>query len=111
VARSVLLRGVLTPAGERLSGAFAPLREAADAFRRAAQATWDELPGAAVAHALARDGVDTVLLGPRDSAELDALLDGAERFAGRVPADGDWSAGLDVRLLDPSRWPELETVG
>ena len=110
VARSVLLRGVLSPAGAVLTGPFAPLRDAADAFRRAAGATWEELPGAAVAHALATEGVDTVLLGPRDATELDALLDGAERFAGRIPESREWSAALDERLLDPSRWPELEAA-
>lgn len=107
VTRSVLLRGVLTAAGAGLDGPFAPLGAAADDFRQAAGASWDELPGAAVAWMVAQPDVTCVLLGPRDAAELDALLDGAAAFAGRAP-DGRWGAGLDADLLDPSRWPVLE---
>jgi aryl-alcohol dehydrogenase-like predicted oxidoreductase len=107
VVRSSLLRGVLTSAGAELAGPFGPLRDAADAFRRAAAASWAELPGAAIAWALGRPSIACVLLGPRDAAELDQLLDGAAAFAGAVP-DGDWGAVLDDDLLDPSRWPALE---
>jgi aryl-alcohol dehydrogenase-like predicted oxidoreductase len=109
IVRSVLLRGVLTPAGERLTGPFAPLRAAADGFRRAAGAGWSELPGAATAFMLARPGIASVLLGPRDAAELDELLDGAERFATATRSlDGSWGAGLPAELLDPRAWPALE---
>lgn len=106
VARSVLLRGVLGPAGQALHGPLAPLREAADRFRRAIGASWGELPGAAVAYVLAREGIASVLLGPRDRRELEQLLDGARRFADHAQGlDGDWDAGLEEGLLDPSRWP------
>jgi aryl-alcohol dehydrogenase-like predicted oxidoreductase len=98
VARSLLLRGVLTPAGRRLD-------------RRGLGASWEELPGAAVAFALTRPGVACALLGPRDDSELTALLDQAERFkvsAAKlslpVPELPDW-------LLDPSCWPVEATVG
>jgi D-threo-aldose 1-dehydrogenase len=111
VARSALLRGVLTPAARELRGPFAPLRDAAERFRAACGATWDELPGAAVAFLLGRPGPACVLLGPRDSAELDALLDDAARFAETTARlDEDWGAGLDAALLDPRRWPALEGV-
>ena len=111
VARSALLRGVLTPAACELSGPFAPLRAAAERFRLAVGADWAQLPGAAVAFLLGRPGPACVLLGPRDEAELDALLDGAERFAAvAARLDEDWGAGLDARLLDPRRWPALEGV-
>ncbi|MFL5883902.1 MAG: aldo/keto reductase [Thermoleophilaceae bacterium] len=103
--RSSLLRGVLSAAGRDLNGPFRALREAANRFREAAGATWEELPGAATAWAAQRPGVDCTLLGPRDACELRELLDGAERFRERT-------AGLDFRadelppdLLDPSRWP------
>ncbi|MEY2515599.1 MAG: hypothetical protein QOJ89_2957 [bacterium] len=111
VARSALLRGVLTPAGARMAGPFEPLRAAADAFRTAAGASWDELPGAAVAFLAHRPALDCVLLGPRDAVELDELLDGAARFAQATAAlDDDWSAGVPRELLDPRRWPALEGV-
>jgi aryl-alcohol dehydrogenase-like predicted oxidoreductase len=103
VVRSVLLRGVLSPAGRRLAGGrFGALHEAADAFRAAAGATWESLPGAAVAYAAARPGVSCVLLGPRDEGELRELLAGA-RSAPAVMADG-WQRELAPELVDPSRW-------
>ena len=56
-------------------------------------------------------GLACLLLGPRDAAELDELLDGAVRFAERGPVpDGDWGHGLTVDLLDPTRWRALEAV-
>jgi aryl-alcohol dehydrogenase-like predicted oxidoreductase len=110
VARSLLLRGVLSPAGRRLEGPFAALAAESDAVRVALGASWDELPGAAVAFVLSRPGIGCALLGPREESELIALLDGAERFKGAVaklelprPELPDW-------LLDPSRWPQ-EAVG
>jgi aryl-alcohol dehydrogenase-like predicted oxidoreductase len=109
ITRSALLRGVLSPHGERLGGPFAPLREAADAFRAAAGARWDDLPGAAVAYCLAEPGIAAVLLGPRDTQELRELLDGVGRFAGLRLPDG-WQRELAPELLDPSRWPALEAA-
>jgi aryl-alcohol dehydrogenase-like predicted oxidoreductase len=105
VARSLLLRGVLSPAGRRLNGPFAALAAEADAVRMALGASWEELPGAAVAFVLSRPGIACALLGPRDESELIALLDEAERFKDAAaklelspPQLPDW-------LLDPSRWP------
>jgi aryl-alcohol dehydrogenase-like predicted oxidoreductase len=105
VVRSVLLRGVLSPAGRHLAGdrCFAALHEAADAFRAAAGATWESLPGAAVAFAAERPGVACVLLGPRDEGELHALLAGA-RSSPAVTGDA-WQRELAPELLDPSFWP------
>jgi aryl-alcohol dehydrogenase-like predicted oxidoreductase len=111
VVRSVLLRGILTAAGAQLDGTFAPLRRAADDFRRAAGASWDALPGAAVAYVATRPGPACILLGPRDVHELDQLLDGTARFVERAATlDGDWGAGISEQLLDPSRWPLPEAV-
>jgi aryl-alcohol dehydrogenase-like predicted oxidoreductase len=110
VGRSVLLRGVLSPAGAMLRGPFAPLADAADHFRRRAGASWDGLPGAAVAFARSRPGVASTLLGPRDGAELTAMLAGAAALAGdpRVAHAADALPALPPVLLDPSRWPALE---
>lgn len=103
IARSALLRGVLTPAGRDLDGRFAPLRDAADAFRVAAGATWEQLPGAAVAFCVRRPEIARTLLGARDVAELQALLDGAAHFAATDFGDG-WQRELPDALLDPRRW-------
>jgi aryl-alcohol dehydrogenase-like predicted oxidoreductase len=103
IARSALLRGVLTARGRDLNGRFAPLREAADAFRAAAGVTWEELPGAAVAYCVRRPWIARTLLGPRDRRELAALIAGATRFAGAEVADG-WQRELPEDLLDPRHW-------
>ncbi len=101
IGRSALLRGVLSAAGELLHGDFAPLAVAADDLRRAAGVGWAELAGVAVAFAAAQPGIASVLLGPRDAAELEQLLAG-----GPLPPPG-WRADLPEALLDPSRWPTL----
>jgi aryl-alcohol dehydrogenase-like predicted oxidoreductase len=103
IARSALLRGVLTARGRDLNGRFAPLREAADAFRAATGVTWEELPGAAVAYCVRRPWIARTLLGPRDRRELAALIAGATRFAGAEVADG-WQRELPEDLLDPRHW-------
>jgi aryl-alcohol dehydrogenase-like predicted oxidoreductase len=103
IGRSALLRGVLSPAGRSLLGdpVFGALGAAADDLRRAAGVEWEELAGVAVAFAAAQPGIASVLLGPRDAAELGQLLAG-----GPLPPPG-WRADLDAALLDPSRWPTL----
>jgi len=111
VARSLLLRGVLSSAGSALGGAFAQFGVAVETVRRALQVSWEALPGAAVAFVASRPGIACALLGPRDEHELTQLLDQVERF-------GETAAGLQLptvdlpeRLLDPSRWPMEAAVG
>lgn len=108
IARSLLLRGVLSAAGRELDGPFAVLRDAADTVRRSLHASWSELPGAAAAFVAGRPGIACALLGPHDEAELIQLLDQIERFADvepRLPAQA-----LPEWLLDPSRWPREAIV-
>jgi len=110
VARSLLLRGVLSPAGRELDGAFAALARAADEVRCWLGVGWEELPGAAVAFAASRPGIACALLGPRDELELAELLDQVERF-GEAARELELPAfDLPDRLLDPSRWPVEATV-
>jgi aryl-alcohol dehydrogenase-like predicted oxidoreductase len=105
IARSLLLRGVLSPAGRDLRGRFAALSHAADEFRTAAGVSWEELPAAAVAFALTRKGITCSVVGPRDEPELEQLLSGAAYFAEAIgQLAGDWDRGLTDDLLDPSRW-------
>jgi aryl-alcohol dehydrogenase-like predicted oxidoreductase len=101
IGRSALLRGVLSRAGRSLPEDFGALAAAADDLRRAAGVEWDELAGVAVAFAAAQPALASVLLGPRDAAELRQLLAG-----GPLPPR-DWRADLPDELLDPSRWPTL----
>jgi aryl-alcohol dehydrogenase-like predicted oxidoreductase len=111
VARSLLLHGVLSPAGRDLRGPFAALGAATDALRQALGVSWEELPGAAVAFVASRPGIDCALLGPREEAELAALLDQAERFAATAASWNPAAPELSGWLLDPSRWPAEVTVG
>ncbi len=111
VARSLLLHGVLSPAGRALGGPFAPLAGAADETRRAFGATWAQLAGAAVAFVATRPGVACALLGPRDERELAALLDGAASFHAAARALRLPAPALPEWLLDPSRWPTEALVG
>lgn len=99
IARSALLRGVLSDAGRSLDGGFGPLRDAADDLRRAAGVGWNGLAGTAVAYVRARPEIASVLLGPRDAAELRALLAG-----GPLPPPG-WWVDVPDELLDPTHWP------
>jgi aryl-alcohol dehydrogenase-like predicted oxidoreductase len=104
IARSLLLRGVLSQAGRSLDGPFAALSAAAEELRRALGASWEELPGAAVAFALSRPGITVALLGPREESELIALLEQVERFE-RAACELDLPAReLPEWLLDPRRW-------
>jgi 1-deoxyxylulose-5-phosphate synthase len=108
VARSVLLRGVLSEHAASLGNGFTPLRVAVEAFMKHAGATWADLPGAAVAAALAERRIASVLLGPRDERELVALLDAADSFAtNAVPPP----YSLPDDLLDPRRWPQEAVHG
>ena len=111
VARSLLLHGVLSPAGRDLDGSFAALGAAADAVRVTLGASWEELPGAAVAFAASHAGIAYALLGPRDAAELTALLDGVERFGETIVGLELPTPALPNHLLDPSRWPAEAAVG
>jgi aryl-alcohol dehydrogenase-like predicted oxidoreductase len=111
VARSLLLRGVLSPVGRDLSGPFAPLSTAADTVRRALAVSWEELPGAAVAFVAGRPGIARALLGPRDEVELGNLLDQAERFREAAAGWRPPEPRLPGRLLDPSCWPAEAIVG
>jgi 1-deoxyxylulose-5-phosphate synthase len=110
IARSLLLRGVLSPAGRELGGAFAVLGRAADAVRRSLHVSWEQLPGAAVAFVASQPGIACALLGPRDERELDALLDQVERFAPAAAGLRLPTSDLPEQLLDPSYWPTEVSV-
>jgi aryl-alcohol dehydrogenase-like predicted oxidoreductase len=110
-ARSLLLRGVLSPAGRGLGGPFTALAAGAEKVRSALRVSWDELPGAAAAFVATRPEVTCALLGPRDELELIALLDQMERFEEVAIAASLPAVELTEWLLDPSRWPQEARVG
>src|SRR4029077_15190424 len=111
VARSLLLHGVLSAAGRDLRGPFAPLGAAAEGARSAFAVSWRELPGAAIAFLACRPGITWALLGPRDEAELTALLDQAERFREAAASWRPPASDLRECFWDPSHWPAETPVG
>lgn len=108
LARSVLMRGLLSPAAQSLPRGWEPMRQAIDDFRRALGAEWDELPAAALAFVASAPGVACAITGPRDGAEFSRLIDGAHRFAERgAHVRSTEPPDIDPRFLDPRVWPSL----
>lgn len=107
IARSVLLRGVLSAAALALGPGFARLRDAADRFRREIGATWEDLPAAALAFVLTRPGISSALVGPRDPVELRGLISGAAGFMKAARKLTDLRLDLPDDLLDPRAWEGL----
>ena len=108
VARSALLKGVLTERGDRLPERLAPLRAASQAFRRVVGA----LPGqpspvqVALRFCLAHPSVSAVLVGVRHPAELDAALavTGLPALSPAVLTQLDALALTDADVLNPATW-------
>jgi 1-deoxyxylulose-5-phosphate synthase len=107
VARSVLLKGVLTERAEYLPARLEPLRVHSRKFRQIVAELGGQVTSAqgAIAFALAQPQIDTVLVGARTEAELqedlaamDLLLTGSvlERLGALAIDDAD--------LLNPSTW-------
>ena len=108
IARSVFLKGVLSPRAEYLPARLEPLKAQSHAVKEAAAALSPPLTreAAALKFVLAHESIATALVGVRDIAELDASL-----AAARAPR---WSEATierfrqlrcgQVDLLDPSAW-------
>jgi len=107
VARSVYLKGVLTPRARKLPEALRPLREAAARLVDTVAGSWDALPAVALRYCLGVEGVSCVLVGPRSPGELREALDAVARgplppgTRARVEAVGV----DDPALLNPVNWP------
>ncbi|MDE2821843.1 MAG: aldo/keto reductase [Chloroflexota bacterium] len=108
IARSVFLKGALSPRSEYLPARLAELKAQSRAVKRAAAALSPPLTvqAAALQFVLAHEFIATALVGVRDIAELEASLEAA-----RAPR---WSDVIVERfrrlrcdqadLLDPSAW-------
>ena len=108
VVRSVLLRGVLTPACAHLPAALDPLREAI--ARLAALRGADALPELAYRYVLAHPAIGTALVGTARPSELEAALGYAGRGPLRTTCWPRFRAVTvsDVALLNPGNWPAQE---
>jgi aryl-alcohol dehydrogenase-like predicted oxidoreductase len=108
VVRSVLLRGVISPAFVHLPAQLAPLRAAI--ARLAALRGVESLPELAYRYVMGQAGITTALVGTARPAELEAALG----FAARGPLPDDLQAQircievLDPALLNPGNWPARE---
>ena len=106
VARSILLRGTLSPRAASLPLSLAPLREAAYALARAAGTDLAGLPAIAYRWALERSAVAVALVGTSNLVELEAAI--AAAAVGPLPA----STARDIAALpvvggtsiDPRTW-------
>jgi aryl-alcohol dehydrogenase-like predicted oxidoreductase len=106
VARSVLLKGVLTARYRHLPPHLDPLREAAGRLESVAGGVDAELPELAYRYVLSRAVPQTALAGASSVAELEAAM----RFAARGPLEDGVAAcvrGLAAvpdDLLNPANW-------
>ncbi len=106
LARSVFLKGVLSPRARFLPAHLAPLRRAAERVCRRFGIDLDQLPRLALRFALSAPGIDSVIVGPARPAELDAAV-AAWEAGPLAPPQLQAAAGLalaDDPLLDPSTW-------
>jgi aryl-alcohol dehydrogenase-like predicted oxidoreductase len=106
VTRSALLKGALTKRARWLPESLRPVAEASERAVCGLGTTWDALPNLALRFCFALPGVQTVLVGVREQAELlECLRAEAE---GPLPPDLLKIAGTltldDEHLLDPSHW-------
>lgn len=106
MARSILLKGALTPKARYLPSHLSPLREAADHVRKVFKISWEDLPKVAIRYCLGVPEIGVLILGMRSQTELDAAL--AATKAGPL-TDAEMAMvpqlALDEDpLLDPSYW-------
>jgi len=106
IARSVLLKGVLTERARLLPDGLRDLSEAADQMRQALGETWNSLPGTALRFCFSVPGVHSVLIGLRSLPELMIAI--AAHEAGPLDGAAMQKADLlklnDDQLLNPSLW-------
>lgn len=112
VNRSVLLKGVLTPAAEYLFAALAPLKQNARKAEDIAQRLGIDLPTLAIRFALSEPAVGTVLIGSNKISHLEHALKAANQ--GALPAEVILElrslAINDENQIDPRRWKAQATA-
>jgi aryl-alcohol dehydrogenase-like predicted oxidoreductase len=111
LTRSALLKGALTRRALWLPPKLRALSQASERAVRELGTGWESLPSMALRFCFSVDGVNCVLSGVRNSAEVEDCLEACE--AGPIaPALLAKAYGLgldDERLLNPSHW-ELEKI-
>ncbi|MFX0195115.1 MAG: aldo/keto reductase [Candidatus Hodarchaeota archaeon] len=106
MARSILLKGALTPKARYLPSHLRSLVEAAERVRKAFDVSWDELPQLAIRFCMGISEIDVLILGISSKKELDEALKAID--AGPLSnreMEQMREFGLDdEQLLNPSYW-------
>lgn len=107
-ARSLFLQGLLLQLPDRLPARFAPLGTAVGRMRSAFEDAGLTTLEGILAVAFQRDEIGRFICGVTSVAELEQIVAAADKAQtlGK-PIDFTPPDGLDVRLLNPSRWDEL----
>jgi aryl-alcohol dehydrogenase-like predicted oxidoreductase len=112
IARSVLLKGALTPRSSLLPDAFRQLTDGAARVLAAMGVGSTELPGYAYRYALGHPAVASALVGASQPCELKAAIEAAQEG----PLDGDVVMRirnlplLGEEWLNPGRWPAVDSI-
>lgn len=111
IARSVLLKGSLTPRCSSLPDEFKPLKSAVAQVVEAARSAMSELPDHAYRYVLNHPAVASALVGTSSIHELDVAV-----AATNVTIDADFVGRLrklpplSEEWLNPGRWPRVNGI-
>jgi aryl-alcohol dehydrogenase-like predicted oxidoreductase len=112
IARSVLLKGALTPRSSVLPDAFRPLTDEVAHMLAVLDGDATDLPGYAYRYVLSQPAIGSALVGTSRIGELKAAIASAQKG----PLDGGAIAqirslpALGEEWLNPGRWPSVEAV-
>ena len=113
INRSVLLKGVLTPASVHLAPGLAPLKKNSDAAVAIAEELGTDLPSLAVRFALSNAAVGTVLVGTSAVRHIEAAA--AAALQGPLPeavlVKLRALAIFDPLQVDPINWKKFNQEG
>jgi len=109
ICRSVLLKGALTPAAEKLPPKLTPLKNNSRAAAKIAAALGTDLPTLAIRFAAFHPAISTILIGTVTPDHLKTALAAIE--AGPLPNDILQKLATlaidDPSQIDPSQWPKI----
>lgn len=105
-ARSVFLQGVLFLAGRRLPEQLKPAGDRVAALRHLAEDSGCSLAGLALAAVMAMPGVDSVVLGVANQAQLTGNIEALAQKPGpdTIEQAMEIGAGLPASVIDPRQW-------
>ncbi|MEA1929454.1 MAG: aldo/keto reductase [Patescibacteria group bacterium] len=107
IARSVFLKGALTPSYVHLPNALSLLKERHQDVQAIADSLGITVPTLALRFALSNRSVDTVLVGTQSIGHLEKSIDALEQgpLAAEITAKLEALAIDDANYVDPSYWP------